>query len=707
MDPTRPNPYGYAPRGGYRPYRPNHFNRPPPPQPGMPYGNIPPQQPPPHFPNMKLGGGPVGYAQPPIRPPPMMAPPNPDMNFNFNNNKLNTLFVGAIAAGIPDDWIDQLLKACGNLIEWKRVKDQSGNPKGFGFATYQDPDSVLRALRILGGEENNKGIVLKAQDGSQTEKTLIVKADDNVRNYLNQYKSSRSTAVTDEKEIDEKSLEKVNSMIPYINSGKKIEDMKENEVTTTNPSESISSPSESTNNNENKESSIMDKLGQDLAFLREQATKSSSSSHNDHHRHHHERSHSTSTEKEDEDDHHRHRHRRHHHNDDDNDNENDSHRRRQRKKQEFVKGHTEQLSIEDYDMELEKEDEEAERRKQEKYQKEMEATFRQREKRFEQRESTKIDEYVHNIKKERDDQQRRAKDREYWSKRLEEWDDDIEMKNDDNEFYNDRSRWRKSRSHLKRREEERDEEDRRLNMDIDKSNEKENTPINSSELESSQQKSSDLTNSQSSTASPTALPSSPATPIKIKTMTPTKIKSTKISLGQLPTKRMGGNLGDDDDDEDGNGRKRRVLIPLDYSELKDEDTMMEDNNNNETTSEQQQQEDIPILTEEERNQKIKELISSIPSAEDQLWEWDIKWDVLNDELMDTKLQPFVSKKVLELVGTEEDELVTFILDAVRKQTSPVDLANELEMTLDEDALVFVMKLWRTIIFETERVARHL
>lgn len=270
-----------------------------------------------------------------------------------------------------------------------------------------------------------------------------------------------------------------------------------------------------------------------------------------------------------------------------------------------------------------------------------------------------------------------------------------------------RSRWRKSRSHLRRREEERDEEDRRLNMDIDKSHEKENISTNSSELENKQENNSEVTNSQSpSTASPTTLLSSPATPIKIKTVAPTKIKSTKISLGQLPTKRMGGNLGDDDDDEDGNGRKRRVLIPLDYSELKDEDTMMEDNNNNETTSDQQQV-DVPILSEEERNQKIKELISSIPSAEDQLWEWDIKWNVLNDELMNTKLQPFVTKKILELVGTEEDELVTFILDSVRKQMSPADLVKELEMTLDEDALVFVMKLWRTIIFETERVARHL
>ncbi|CAO3623837.1 unnamed protein product [Cunninghamella echinulata] len=455
----------------------------------------------------------------------------------------------------------------------------------------------------------------------------------------------------------------------------------------------------------NEKQNIMDALGKDLAFLREQATKASSSQ--DQQNNTHERHRSISEEENLDHHHQRHRHHRHHHDED--------RRQQQRKRQEFVKGHTEQLSIEDYDPELEKDDEEAERRKQEKYQKEMEITFRQREKRFEQRELTRLEEHEHNLKKSREDQERRLNEREFWAKRLAEWDDDIEMKNDDNEFYNDRSRWRKARLHLKRREEERDEEDRRLAMDTDKTHEKENisnsrdqSPSNAEYL-TKKQNNTELSNTQSPSSS-TATPSLPASPIKV---TPTKLKTTKINLGQLPTKRMGGNLGDDDDDDD-NGRKRRVLIPLDYSEIKDEDTLMEDIQNQTTTDQEQQQQqeeketqDIPILSEEERNKKIKELISSIPSSEDQLWKWDIRWDVLNEDVMNTKLQPFVAKKILELVGTEEDELITFILDSVRKHTAPVDLVTELEMTLDEDALVFVMKLWRTIIFETERLARHL
>lgn len=85
-------------------------------------------------------------------------------------------------------------------MHWKRTKDASGNPKGFGFATYADPDSVLCALRVLGGE-STEGVTLKAMDGSGVEKKLIVKADDTVRNYLETYTHSKqqvSTATQDQ-----------------------------------------------------------------------------------------------------------------------------------------------------------------------------------------------------------------------------------------------------------------------------------------------------------------------------------------------------------------------------------------------------------------------------------------------------------------------------------------------------------------------------
>jgi hypothetical protein len=106
MDPYRPNPYG-----GYQqppPGVPNPYGRPPPmnqgPPPGYggpapmrpPYGGPPPMQS-----NFRPPGGPF------MPGPPGMAahgPPLPE------SDKLTTLFVGAIAPGISDAWIEALLK---------------------------------------------------------------------------------------------------------------------------------------------------------------------------------------------------------------------------------------------------------------------------------------------------------------------------------------------------------------------------------------------------------------------------------------------------------------------------------------------------------------------------------------------------------------------------------------------------------------------
>ena len=64
--------------------------------------------------------------------------------------RLCTLYVGKIPAGVDDDELRQLLQCCGSVVKWKRQVDPaSGAPKAFGFCDYSTGESVLRAMRLL------------------------------------------------------------------------------------------------------------------------------------------------------------------------------------------------------------------------------------------------------------------------------------------------------------------------------------------------------------------------------------------------------------------------------------------------------------------------------------------------------------------------------------------------------------------------------
>ena len=65
-------------------------------------------------------------------------------------------------------------------------------------------------------------------------------------------------------------------------------------------------------------------------------------------------------------------------------------------------------------------------------------------------------------------------------------------------------------------------------------------------------------------------------------------------------------------DDDNNEPKKRKLIPLDYGE-----------------EDQSEPADKKAATAEEKRQKIKQLIESIPTAKDELYAFTVDWDIVD------------------------------------------------------------------------------
>ena len=98
--------------------------------------------------------------------------------------------------------------------------------------------------------------------------------------------------------------------------------------------------------------------------------------------------------------------------------------------------------------------------------------------------------------------------------------------------------------------------------------------------------------------------------------------------------------------------------------------------------------------------EIKAIIDRVPTQRESLYALPIDWAVLEEaQTVDLKLRAFIAKKMVEYLGEDEPTLVEHILAKLRAQTSAADIEEHLAKVLDDDASVFVVKLWRMLVFE--------
>ncbi|WEW59817.1 hypothetical protein PRK78_005297 [Emydomyces testavorans] len=334
----------------------------------------------------------------------------------------------------------------------------------------------------------------------------------------------------------------------------------------------------------------------------------------------------------------------------------------------FVNG----IGVNEEDEDTDASDSELERRRQEKKDAEAEKQFLDQERRWLNRERSRAAAVEREKNRDKEEEKRLEEERQAMAKRLREWNDDLEASRKVEEYYADRGLWIRNRAAFRNREILMDEADRA-------SEEREKARA-MQQRERARGMADDFLARQ-------------AQELESRAQAPREPQRFKLSLGaaaqkaQASTKRrtvaeVEGLL---EDEEETGAAAKRPLTAIKF------DTAAE----------------VAGLTDEERAQAARQLAAEIPSDKEGLWNWQVKWEFVDESVLGEQLKPFVEKKIMEYLGVQEQMLVDVVEEHVRKRGDPQELVEQLEGALDEEAEVLVKKLWRMIIFFSESEKRGL
>lgn len=253
------------------------------------------------------------------------------------------------------------------------------------------------------------------------------------------------------------------------------------------------------------------------------------------------------------------------------------------------------------------------------------------------------------------------------------WDDEKEISRKSHLYYRDRAAWARTRARDRADEEARDEVDRRAEeserrreaADMEQARDMADSFLN--------QQAQEMEQKQAAAAAPARFTLSLGA------------AAQKAQARSGPQRRTMAEVEGLLDDEEAEQTTKRQLVPIKFEPMADTKTM----------------------SEEEIQQAVKSLAQEIPTTQDGLWAWDVKWDYLDDSIITEKLRPFIEKKVVEYLGVQEQLLVDVVEEHLRKHAKPSELTEELEGPLEDDAIDLVKKLWRMVIFFTESEKRGL
>lgn len=262
--------------------------------------------------------------------------------------------------------------------------------------------------------------------------------------------------------------------------------------------------------------------------------------------------------------------------------------------------------------------------------------------------------------------------REEQLEREKNWDDEKEASRKNHLYYRDHAGWVRKRAMDRSEEEARDEMDRRAEED-----ERRRHDV---EMEQARGMADSFLERQAQEMD--RRPAAPAAPQKV---TISFGAAAKAQAQRGPQRRTVAEVEGLLDDEEQDAKVKRQLVPIKFEPV-----------------------DTKAMSEEDIQKAVRALAQEIPTDKEGLWAWDVKWDYLEEGIIREKLRPFVEKKIMEYLGVQEQLLVDLVEEHLRKHQKPAELVETLaQAALDEDAEDLVKKLWRMVIFFTESEKRGL
>ncbi|GAA5823178.1 hypothetical protein JCM3770_005570 [Rhodotorula araucariae] len=566
-----------------------------------------------------------------------------------------SLFVGSIVDGLENGWLERILGVAGPVLSFRRPSPP------FAFVEYGEAESVLRCLDVV------NGITIKTKAGA--EKTLLVKADEKTRGRLDEYEKER-----DSDDLTQQAKDDLANILARIASGDPVTSHDDPLFESSERKPRIPQHLKDLAPEDLPESHRNNTLSS-IAQFREAAVKKAQQRH-ELERQIEERRQAAIVNS-----------------------VRQQHQARQapaatpsgaspqpggpagsqdpqsfNRPLAFVAGASN--GAEPLKPLSELDDAKRERERAEREFRQQEAVFRTRERQFEARERARIAAWEREQARERTLAEQEERDRVYMADRLATWDDEREAERGRELFYTDRVRWRAQRRPIRVREQEADERDRALEAQqlAALNAQSESFPAQHADL---------LASALPSTASPApadsagagtggSTPAAAAAGVKLNFSAAPKAAAQEAPKARPTAVQL--------EDEDETVRKRRELIPLEYSDDEGE---------------------RPRLSRGEAERKAREIEARVPSDRESLWAWKVRWKSLTDDIVKNKIAPYANKSIVEYLGAEEAELLNVVTEYLRDRKTPQELLDELEPVLDEDAPDFVTKVWRRLALETE------